>query len=677
MIKYATSTQKHLTAIGELGRGCEVTVYRIKEYAGQVAKIYHSSHRTHEKERKICVMVKNPPQDDTRQASTPHISIAWPTELLYERGQFAGYIMPLISQCPNIFTLYNPRSRMESYPGFDWRYLHRTAQNLATAINALHMRGYVMGDVNQKNILVTSSALVTLVDTDSFQVTDSDGRIYRCPVGVPEYTPPELQGERLGSVDRVAHHDCFGLAVVIFQLLMEGFHPFTGAPKDHTLSVYGAIYVHCIKHGIFPYNRNDDFSPPPNAPHLNTLNPETQALFLRCFVDGHRNPRLRPSALEWVEALGRAEHALKKCGLNSSHYYSNHLGECPWCEREKRKPLPVQQGLPPIQPIGKGPVPTSATTFPAAQTAAHQSTLRHAQPLSSPYHAALAWLRHNRSKAVFILLISLTGVIYFGAREDRKEAWVGQKTPPPGTTQINAAYDKEVSQKSVKSLLKMAQDAYEKNDLSLFKQAYEKASGLNPTLATTGSDREKCLHAIYLYESGNRVLALKSLRELRDSADTFASKASAELLAPPKIGRHPVNKSTSWKDLGWTGPMTIHLIDCEITQDSKMVLRIVAQNDSRKANKLMFGYRDRPNWFPHILDDNGKKFLPIVTFEGGVQEAGNGLGKCRNILLNENEGVELTITFPVPSEGARKFDFISPMLNGWQWEWRIRDIRLK
>ena len=43
---------------------------------------------------------------------------------------------------------------------------------------------------NESNILVTDTALVTLVDTDSFQVREPhNGGVYRCPVGKPEFTP--------------------------------------------------------------------------------------------------------------------------------------------------------------------------------------------------------------------------------------------------------------------------------------------------------------------------------------------------------------------------------------------------------------------------------------------------------------------------------------------------------
>ena len=39
---------------------------------------------------------------------------------------------------------------------------------------------------------------------------------------------PELQGGRLDRTDRTANHDAFGLAVMAFQLLFMGRHPFVG-----------------------------------------------------------------------------------------------------------------------------------------------------------------------------------------------------------------------------------------------------------------------------------------------------------------------------------------------------------------------------------------------------------------------------------------------------------------
>ncbi len=108
-------------------------------------------------------------------------------------------------------------------------------------------------------------ALITLVDVDSFQVSDStSGAIFRCPVGKPEFTPPELQGKAFADIDRTFAHDLFGLAVGMFRLLMEGIHPFNGV-----FSVQGdpPLLENRISSGQFPHGkRRVAFRPKPSAP---------------------------------------------------------------------------------------------------------------------------------------------------------------------------------------------------------------------------------------------------------------------------------------------------------------------------------------------------------------------------------------------------------------------------
>src|SRR5262249_20945180 len=140
-----------------------------------------------------------PPADP--MYGTGHASIAWPVErLLGVDGprDVVGYLMPRVARALPVYEVYNPRSRLRLSPLFHQGYLLRTARNLAAAVAALHERDYVVGDLNETNVLVTNQALVTLVDTDSFQVHDPHGdggggrRVFRCPVGKAEYTPPEL-----------------------------------------------------------------------------------------------------------------------------------------------------------------------------------------------------------------------------------------------------------------------------------------------------------------------------------------------------------------------------------------------------------------------------------------------------------------------------------------------------
>ena len=182
-----------------------------------------------------------------------------------------------------VFKLYNPKDRWRARPGFTWRYLLRTAVNISSAVEAIHAKGYVVGDLNESNLMVAETALVTLVDCDSMQVPQPGGNgFFRCPVGKPEYTPPELQGRDFSATDRNAVHDNFGLAVLIFHLLMEGIHPFAGVTQGLDMSLEERI-----KRGESPYSGSRLVKPMPIAPPFEILPREVQALFLRCFHDGH------------------------------------------------------------------------------------------------------------------------------------------------------------------------------------------------------------------------------------------------------------------------------------------------------------------------------------------------------------------------------------------------------
>jgi len=334
-----TSYSKTITLAKEIARGGEGQIWTIQGRPHDVAKIYDPAKITSIHEIKLKAMLLNPPM----QPPT-HKAIAWPLETLYERGRFVGYIMPLVQGSEPIFNFYHPIQRQQNQPGFNWLYSHRTAFNLAVAMQAIHDKGHLIGDVNESNILVNPNTFITLVDTDSFQIKSQSGQIYRCLVGKPEYTSPELQGINFKTIDRHIEHDLFGLGVMLFQLLMEGRHPFAGVLPSGSRSVE-RVDLHCIKKGIFPYQRRGA-NPPPKAPSFNILHPDLQAMFTRCFVHGHSNPSQRPAAHEWQRALDTAETALTTCQRDPNHVYSNHLKSCPWC-------APVPSIKPPLNPVAQ------------------------------------------------------------------------------------------------------------------------------------------------------------------------------------------------------------------------------------------------------------------------------------------------------------------------------------
>lgn len=352
-----------LRADAELGSGGEARVFALPNNPHLVAKVYKNPQNSNAS--KLAAMLANPPDDP--MSSQGHASIAWPVDLLWLVGanaRVAGFVMPRIMGLRSIIDFYNPKTRRNSFPLFHYGYLIRTARNLAAAFRALHARGYVIGDVNESNILVAATSLVTVIDTDSFQVADpASGTIYRCNVGRPEFTPPELQGHTFSQVNRTPDHDEFGLAVLIFQLLMEGAHPFAGVylgggepPKIEDR----------IKNGHFPYSKTTTvpYKPLPISPPFEALPLPVQDLFRRCFEDGQISPASRPDAITWQSTLDTVESNLEICSKNAQHLFSDHQGNCPWCERKAqlggRDPFPspkdLKQGLhqKPLPPVGGG-----------------------------------------------------------------------------------------------------------------------------------------------------------------------------------------------------------------------------------------------------------------------------------------------------------------------------------
>jgi DNA-binding helix-hairpin-helix protein with protein kinase domain len=358
-----------------LARGGEASVYEVAEHPALVAKVYHRPSR--ERADKLAVMIAAPPADP--MAAQGHASIAWPTDRLLgadgDQG-CVGFIMPRVWNARPLFEFYNPKVRLQVCPLFHYGYLMRTARNLCAAIHAIHERGYVIGDVNESNILVTNQALVTLVDTDSFQVA-GEGRTFRCPVGKPDYTPPELYGARYADMDRKPEHDAFGLAVLIFQLLMQGVHPFAG---KYTGQGEPAGIPRRIAAGHWPYaqHRAVPYVPSPHAPALDVLPPRLQELVRRCFEDGHDRPAARPPAAAWHEALREAEKELQLCPVNRQHIFNKALLICPWCDlavRQGRDPFPSPEdvqagnvGIPLALPVpDETPAEAALTVLPAEE----------------------------------------------------------------------------------------------------------------------------------------------------------------------------------------------------------------------------------------------------------------------------------------------------------------------
>jgi DNA-binding helix-hairpin-helix protein with protein kinase domain len=149
---------------------------------------------------------------------------------------------------------------------------------------------------------------------------------------VPEFTPPELQGINLSTVTRTVTHDGFGLAVLIFQLLFMGRHPFAGSPikgGEHQL----ADWIKGFRFAYSPQQNVTLMRPPPAVPTLVDL-PQALALafqhaFERQFVLN------RPTASEWASLLQSGAHEITMCRANPAHFHYRAAANCPWCRMKQ------------------------------------------------------------------------------------------------------------------------------------------------------------------------------------------------------------------------------------------------------------------------------------------------------------------------------------------------------
>ena len=311
------STGKSITLLGEeIANSGEAKIWRTNQN-GYLAKIYHSP--TPERVQKLAVMIANPPTEPNSHLH--HVSFAWPKSALKNaQGDCVGFLMPEIKDGKELIDVYNPRRRKALKLEIDWRFLHTTALNIVSIIEALHAAGYVLGDIKPQNILVNNRALPSIIDTDSFQVKNpKNGKVYRCLVGSPGYTPPELMGKDFDIIEQTEIHDRFRLGVIIYQLLFGGNNHFQGkwtgageTPEPDEI----------IRRGLWLYSPNSLIEPVARTIPMIIVHPAIRECFLKCFNDGHNNPNLRPTARQWLEALRTGNDNLTICGRVDSHTVS-------------------------------------------------------------------------------------------------------------------------------------------------------------------------------------------------------------------------------------------------------------------------------------------------------------------------------------------------------------------
>jgi len=347
------------TVGGQLAKGGQGAVYDVKGDPNVVFKrVYDGAlAKAPEFRDRVQAMVNQPPQ--TRESRSGHLVLAWPTDLVFDGKRFVGLVMPKldVGNGVELHIVANPSDREDPGPHaprwvthWTWKYLLHTASNLALATQLLHDKGYVIGDFNERNIIVQPDARVTLVDCDSMQVKVPSGRYFLCTVGRPEFTAPELLGVDLHKTPRQPSSDLFALAVHIHQLLLEGLHPFDGFWREEGDK---PSRTQLARQGAYVHGRGQRLVAPRHTVPFDVLPRSTRKLFVRAFVDGARDPAQRPTGSEWRKELQALAKRLRTC--KAGHDYPRAAGRrCPWCTLDDQRGT-HQTALSP--PVASAPAP--------------------------------------------------------------------------------------------------------------------------------------------------------------------------------------------------------------------------------------------------------------------------------------------------------------------------------
>jgi alpha-tubulin suppressor-like RCC1 family protein len=343
MVTWRTNRVVDVDRLVQVGNSTTLTYFHPFTYkSGGEARLYSADGKMLKKytqvdvmssDKKLRYLIDHPVNYTINQRPL----VIWPQELAYHpfHGHVIGYVMPFVDAVP-IVEAYRHDQRIAFWPHLqnnveeEHRFLYRIARESANVLAHIHEKGYVVGDLNPKNIMVyKDGTTVAFIDCDSFQV--GNGSKYGCRMGVEDYLDPDVWQKIQPNqpIPYDVYSDAFALAVIFFRLFCNDMHPYQGITLSkgselseayqkrkqeypHLQSIPAAVepHLYCQRKRVWPYD------PTLLWPHSKTLKicvptplmqqfyPELpallRALFLRAFTG---NREQRPTPAEWMHTF--------------------------------------------------------------------------------------------------------------------------------------------------------------------------------------------------------------------------------------------------------------------------------------------------------------------------------------------------------------------------------------
>jgi hypothetical protein len=380
----ADGRRQRISLGAEINRGgASGRVVAIDGGHGSLAKIYHERADAAAVRERLTAMLARPPNlKPPRLSGVEYVQLAWPDALIEDgTGTLLGFRMPRVplDRAAPLECLLSPvQRRAEGLPE-DYGLRVFAAANLAGVLAELHRLRHHVIDLKPLNVYVYRATMfIAMLDCDGYSIAGPNRRFPASHFS-DEYREPESATR--GPQEMGEEQDLFALAVIAFQLLNDGIHPFDGHPAPGA-SIPSGLQEK-INAGLYPYGAERGG---PLLPHSLSLYPrledETQRLFDRAFS----GMGSRPSAAEWRDHLRALIEGkvLVRCARNRDHaYFSKGCGLCAKesairtmtataASRPSAAPRPPRRGAP-AAALGRSlfrPAAASATARPAAHVAA-------------------------------------------------------------------------------------------------------------------------------------------------------------------------------------------------------------------------------------------------------------------------------------------------------------------
>lgn len=301
----------------QLDQGDSSVIFSLDKEATEAVRIFSPSKRNDDiLQAKIEAMTLNSPPTASSEQS---FSLAWPLSIVKstDENQFLGYQFPLtptetsqdiLEAADNISSENDNElasdttilsSLVRSFRGTKGNSdmtEYEIALNLAKLIAAVHQENHAFGELRPDKFLVDQTHVYATECVDLHIQGPEDNYEGKSPLS--DYAPPNDSPSELREYQKV---DVFALAIVIFQILMKGFHPFEAQGSATTDGTYSEM----ISDNEFPYRdpQAGKLEPPEEAPAYGELPEALQEKFNQIFIEGKLTPDIRPSAADWVEVI--------------------------------------------------------------------------------------------------------------------------------------------------------------------------------------------------------------------------------------------------------------------------------------------------------------------------------------------------------------------------------------